>query len=102
VVFGARFASEADTFTAPVPFPADCEFAEEPRELKVPHSNHTVVFEPFGFTDALSVAVLCPMPVALSVCTEGAEPDGGGGVPEVVNESVAPYPVPAALAETAR
>ena len=55
------------------PAPIDCEAVDEKLErvLLVPHSNHAVVDEPFGFSVAFSVAALVVIDVAAVVVTVG-------------------------------
>jgi len=60
--------------------------------------NHTCVANPLGLMDALRVAPIDVMPVALRVIIVGIEPEAEGGV---AKETQAPFFSPRLLAATA-
>jgi hypothetical protein len=64
----------ADTGTALVPLPTDCDAVELPYAIVSPHSKYAVVDAPFGFADPLSAPPLEVILFAAVVVTVGFDP----------------------------
>jgi hypothetical protein len=77
------------TGVAVVPEPTDCCEVEVKLEsvLEVPHSNHAIVGDPFGFTDPFVTAELVVTELAPIVVTDG-------GFAPVVKLRIASFCVP--------
>ena len=87
------------TATAVVPEPIDCDAVEIEiaNVLLVPHSNHTVVAPPFGFTLPFDTAELAVIELAAVVVTAGRP-----ATTEVIKLRIPSFCVPALFCPTAR